>query len=366
MYRKRGEGLEQAPPEWIPWNTTPIYVSDIHDDVLPDVFDDWETMLRTAQLDAVLIAAPIGLHHIIALESFRAGTHVLCQKPLAVSVKAGRIMVEEAGERGLILGVGENVRYSPGTRMNRYLLDSGVLGDIEMWISAGAAGSLALGISPDAVFDGTPWRHRKVLAGGGYALDAAVHTFHGIRYLCGEIKRISASVHRIVPRRTMRDASGQVTETVESELEDTYFAHMEFESGAVGSVADSRAGHGEPSHMRTIYGTRGCLKGDEAVLDDGRKISGKELFEKQAPRELREHWFPAGLRDSFALEQLDFMRSVESGEPMEVDGGEGLRDLVCSFGILESAAADRPVLLSDVMSGKTEAYQREINEHYGL
>ena len=366
MYRHRGEGPDQAPPEWIPWNTDPIYVSDIHGDIIPDVFADWREMLRSARMDAVLIAAPIGLHHIIAMESFRAGKHVLCQKPLAVSVKAGRRMVEEAGERGLILGVGENLRYTAGTRTRKYLLDSGVVGDIEMMISAGAAGSLALGISPDAVFDGTPWRHQKLLAGGGYALDAGVHTFHGIRYLCGEIKRISAAAPRIVPNRTLRDSSGQVTVAVVSELEDTFFAHLEFESGAVGSIADSRAGHGEPSHMRAIYGTKGCLKGDEAILDGGRRISGKEFFDEKAPEELKEHWFPGGLSDAFALEQLDFLRSIESGEPMETDGEEGLRDLVCSFGVLESSAAERPVSLADILNGEVNAYQKEIDEHYGL
>ena len=366
MHRQRGEGPPQTHPEWIPWDTTPIYVSDLHPDTLPDVYADWREMLRSAPVDAVLIAAPIGLHHEIALECFRAGKHVLSQKPLAVSVRAGQRMVEEAQSRGLSLGVAENVRYSPGTRMQKHLLDSGLVGQVQMWVSAGMGGAMSLGLSPDAVFDGTPWRHRKALAGGGLALDAGVHTFHHIRYLCGEVREISAMAPCIEPHRTVRDDAGHVVETIDSELEDTYFAHLQFSSGAVGSVIDTRAGHGEPTGLSVIYATKGCVKGGEAVLDGGRRITAKDFFDDQAPTELKERWFPAGIQDAFALEQLDFLRSIESGERMETDGDEGLRDLACCFSVLESAALSRPVKVADVLSGTVDAYQREVNEHYGL
>jgi predicted dehydrogenase len=366
MYRKRGEGPPQVLPEWIPWDTSPMYVSDIHPDTLPGVYADWGEMLRSAPIDAVLIAAPIGLHHQIALQSFRLGKHVLSEKPLAVSVRAGQRMVDDAQKRGLILGVAENVRYGAGTRMQRYLLDAGVLGDIQMCVSAGMGGSLSLGLSPDAVFDGTPWRHQKVLAGGGLALDAGVHTFHSLRYLCGEVCEISAMAPCIEGRRVVRDASNQAVETIESELEDTYFAHLKFESGAVGAIISTRAGHGEPSGLNAIYGTKGCLKGGEAILDGGQRISAKGFFHQEAPADLKERWFPGGLRDTRALEQLDFLRAIESGKPMETDGQEGVRDLGCAFAVLESSAAKRSVEVADVLSGKVSAYQLEIDEHYGL
>jgi predicted dehydrogenase len=366
MYRQRGEGPAQSHPGWIPWDTSPIYVSDIQPATVPDVYADWRDMLRSAELDAVIIAAPIGLHHEIALDGLRAGKHVFCQKPLAISVRAGQRMVEEADSRGLSLGVAENVRYSSGPRMAQYLLNAGVLGRIQMWFSAGLGGALSLGLRPDAVFDGTPWRHSKALAGGGLALDAGVHTFHRMRYLCGEIQAISAMAPRIEPKRTVRDADGQVIDTIESELDDTYLAHFTFENGAIGSVTETRAGHGEPSGLSVIYGAKGCLKGGEAILDGGERIAVDDYFDENAPAELKERWFPCGIQDAFALEQLDFLRSIESGQPMETDGHEGVRDLGCAFAVLESSAAQHSVEVADVLSGKVDAYQREINEHYGL
>ena len=366
MHRRRGEGPPQSHPDWIPWDTSAIYATDIHPDTVPDVYADWQEMLRSTELDAVLIAAPIGLHHEIAVACLEAGKHVLCEKPLAVSVRAGQRMVEAAASRGLVLGVAENVRYRPDARMMKYLLEADVLGRVQVWASARLGAALSLGFKPDAVFDGTPWRHRKALAGGGLALDAGVHTFHNIRYLCGEVSRVSAIAPRVEPQRTVRDEADHVVETIQSELDDTWFAHLTFETGAVGSIAESRAGHGEPTGMSVIYGTKGCLKGDEAILDGGERIAVKDYFDAHAPADLKERWFPCGMLDAFALEQLEFLRSIEGGQPMETDGGQGVRDLGCAFAVLESSAAGRPVEVADVLSGKVDAYQREINAHYGL
>ncbi|MBI2942162.1 MAG: Gfo/Idh/MocA family oxidoreductase [Chloroflexi bacterium] len=363
MFRKRGEGPPQRPPQGLPWDESPVYVSDIHDDVLPAVYADWHEMIESAPLDAVLILAPIFLHHQIALASFRAGKHVFSEKPLAISVRAGQRMVEVARARGLSLGVGEAVRYGEATRGQKYAIDAGRIGAIQMWLSAG------MGASGDAIFDGTPWRHRKLQAGGGFAVDAGVHRFHQIRYLCGEIREISALAPRVEPRRFRRDAAGEVIEVLESELDDAYFAHLKFASGAVGALVEGRAGHGEATGLKdgpAIYGTKGCLKGGEVILDGGRRESVKGLFAEQAPADLKERWFPRGVTDRYALEQLDFLRSIESGKPMEADGEEGVRDLACSFAVLESAMLNRPVEIADVLSGRVDVYQREVNEYYGL
>ena len=104
----------------------------------------------------------------------------------------------------------------------------------------------------------------------------------------------------------------------------------------------------------------------QRILDGGQRIPVQEFFGERAPAELKERWFPCGLRDSRALEQLDFLRAVESGRPMETDGQEGVRDLGCAFAVLESSAANRPIEVADVLNGRVGAYQLEIDKHYGL
>jgi 1,5-anhydro-D-fructose reductase (1,5-anhydro-D-mannitol-forming) len=378
-FRKRGEGPPPRPSVIThavhdPLNVPHMYVSDLHPDTIPDVYTDWRDMLRSARIDAVLVLTPVFLHHQVTLDSLRAGKHVLFEKPMAISVRAGGRMVEEARARGLSLGIAEVVRYLEGVRAAKFAIDAGVIGDIQMWI-AGGMGSLDW--SPDRIISKTAWRHKKLEAGGGPALDGAVHRFHEIRYLCGEVDEISALAPRFEPVRVTKDDAGQITDTVKNEVEDAYFAQFRLRGGAVGILFGGPAGHGEPTSMGegpVIYGTKGCLKlirvfphvvDGTVILDGGHRSSAVERF-GDAPAELKERWFPRGIKDGFALEALDFLRSIETGTPMESSGDEGLRDLTCAFAILESATVNRPVRIADVTLGQVRAYQREIDEHYGL
>ena len=79
-----------------------------------------------------LISATLHVHHTAALKGISAGKHCLVQNPLAVSVAAGRAMVEAAQQRGLSLGVMENLRYAPSVRVARWLIEQGYLGSIQM------------------------------------------------------------------------------------------------------------------------------------------------------------------------------------------------------------------------------------------
>ena len=371
MFRKRGEGPTPRPSVITyavtdPLNAPHMYVSDLQDDVLPDLYADWREMLAKADVDAVLILATLHLHHQIALDALRAGKHVLTEKPMAITVRAGRAMVEEAAKRGLQLGVAEVVRYAESARLEHWIVESGQIGDLQMWISGGMG---APDWSPDVIVGKTPWRHRKLLGGGGPVVDGAVHLFDRIRYVGGEIEEISGLAPRFERTRVIRDDAGRVIESVENEVEDAYFVLMKFQSGAIGNVLGGVAGHGEPSGISPspiLYGTRGVLKGTEVVLDGGTRAGAADLFKSQASPAQVERWFPSGITEPFALELLDFLRSVETGKPMETDGMEGLRALACSYAVLESYAANRPVKVEDVLTGKADAYQREIDEHYGL
>ncbi len=371
MFRKRGEGPPPRPPVTTvmvndPLHAPHMYVSDLHDDVLPELYTDWRAMLRSADIDAALILTPVHLHHQVAIDCLKSGRHVLVEKPFAITVRAGRRMVEEADDRGLILGVAESIRYAESTRIDRWLVDSGLIGDIQIWISGGMG---APDWSPDVIVAKTPWRHRKLMAGGGPAVDGAVHTFDLIRYLCGEVSEISALAAQLEAVRFIRDEEGKVVERVDNEVEDVFFANLRFESGAVGTLFGGVAGHGEPTGLRdgsVVYGTKGCLKCGDVIRDGGERLDGRDLFRADADAVLKEQWFPRGIKDVFGLELLDFLRSIDREEPMDASGEEGLRDLACSMGVLESSALSRPVGVAEVLEGRVDAYQAEINDHYGL
>jgi hypothetical protein len=63
---------------------------------------------------------------------------------------------------------------------------------------------------------------------------------------------------------------------------------------------------------------------------------------------------------------LDFVHAIQSGQPMEASGDEGVLDLATAYAVLESAAINRPVTVDEVLAGTANVYQAEIDAHYGL
>ena len=219
--------------------------------------------------------------------------------------------------------------------------------------------------SPDRVVAETPWRHQKLLGGGGPSLDIGVHLLHEFRYLAGPIDTISGITRTFEPTRRVPSTGEQVT----CDVDDAFFATAAFASGAVGQITFTWAGHGSPTSLSdglVIYGSRGNLKGDALTLDDGSTQSGAELFEKEADTPTRQAFFAHGLTDSFALAFHDFLGAIARGRDPEMSGKEGLLDLAAAFAICESATLGRAVRVSDVLDGSVATYQADIDRHYGF
>ena len=370
MFRKRGEGPPPRPPvsdnPGDPLSAPHMYVDDVHPDTVPTVYDSLEELLASGQVDAIDTPASVFAHHGITRAAARAGKHVLVQKPFAVSVLAARQMVEAARAAGVVLGVNENVRYAAGSRQAAWAIAQGLIGDVQM------AASVSIGTrdwSPDRVVADTPWRHIVTQGGGGATLDMGVHMFHGLRYLCGEIDTMQALVRTFEPVRLLKDAAGQVRERVAADADDAYFALFDFARGGVGMASFTWAGHGSPTGLpegRAIYGSRGALKGGTLERDGQAPAPLTEVFQREAPDELKRRDFPLGLTDTFALCFYDFFTAIERGGRMEADGEEGLRDTATAFAMLEASRAGRPVRVEEVLSGAVAAAQRPIDEHFGL
>ena len=369
-FRKRGEGPPPRPPvsrdPADPLAAPHSYVSDFQPDLEARVYPTVEAMLAAGAVDAVDITATLPAHHTAGLACLEAGRHALIQKPLAVSVRAGRRLVEAAARQGLTLGVFENVRTAEPVRLARWLIERGELGRIQM------AASVSLGTaewSPDRVVADTPWRHQKLLAGGGAAIDMGVHLAHRLRYLVGEIERITALARVFEPERVRRDATGAALSRHPADADDAFFALPEFANGAVGTLAFSWAGHGAPTGLPdglTIYGDRGCLRGTTLIRDGGEAVAAQALFDAESDAATRGRFFPHGLTDAFAVLLDGWLRAIRAGGQPETSGLEGLRDLAVAFAILESSAAGGPVRVADVLEGRVRAYQEPIDAHYGL
>jgi glucose-fructose oxidoreductase len=367
-FRKRGEGAEPRPPASTnpddPLGVEHHYVSDIHDSEV-EIYDDLDEMLAEAPIDAVEVFTTHSTHHSIAIRALEAGMHVAVEKPMAITCLAARRMIEAAARADRRLMVLENHRFWPHSRAAAWAAESGLLGAIQMLVSMSIA---TREWSPDVVLGHTPWRHDR-LAGGGCATDFGPHLLDWARQVAGEIETVSAVTRCLEPIRRGYDDAGKVVEEVDADADDTFFAHLQFAGGAVGSFGFSAAGHGDPIALpggRAVYGSGGCLQQGEAILDDGTRAPVEDLYFDRADPEEVAAQFPLGLRDAFALETHQFVEAILTGEEPELSGEEGLRDLAAAFAIHESALAGREVRVDDVASGEVSQYQDELNERWGI
>jgi predicted dehydrogenase len=369
MYVQRGAGPPQREAvSRLPGDPLAVgdeYLSDFQPGDPVEVFTDFRQMIAAGPIDAVNDFSTHSLHHQVALTAFAGGKHLLTQKPLAISMEAGRRMSAAAGKAGLTFGVFESFRTAPSTRHLRAAFgEAGPLGPLQM-ILVGYAG---LWWAPNLIVAETPWRHSKLEA-GGISLDLGVHFFDQIRYLAGEIGQVTARTAVLEPRRVMLDEQGGVRQAIDCDADDTFFATAETESGMPANLFASWAGHGGPTLAgdgMAYYGAHGLASGDEAAFDDGRRVKLAELYAAATTPEQQARDFPFGLRDNFALSQLDWLRAIADGRQPETSGDEGLRDLAAAFAILESHHAGRRVAVADVLSGRTRAFQRPLDEHFGL
>jgi predicted dehydrogenase len=116
------------------------YLCDIDIDRAKRVVGEYSTVRLTTSIDEVLadpavsavaIATPAGTHFELAMKAIEAGRHVLVEKPLAPSYEEGRLLVEAAEARGLVLMLDHTYVYTPPVQHIRSMLRSGELGDLQ-------------------------------------------------------------------------------------------------------------------------------------------------------------------------------------------------------------------------------------------
>jgi predicted dehydrogenase len=282
-----------------------------------------------------------------------------------VSVKSGRKLVDLARQRGLTLGVFENVRQAASVRAAHWVVQKGIIGDMQMAVVGGVGGLW----SPDKIVAETPWRHRKLEAGGGGAIDIGVHVMHWVRYICGEIYSVQAAVRTFEPMRFHRDEAGNITDRVECNVDDTYFATVNFWNGALAQLLWSWGAHGEPLEIPgtpAFYGSKGSIRGENVVLDNGTRTTTTALFDERADDATKAAFYPHGFTDPYTIQQYDWLHAIEQGKQPETDGEVGLYDLAAAFAMIESSHLGRTVTLEEVLSGAVAHYQHEIDEYYDI
>lgn len=214
---------------------------------VPQVLSDWRAMLATARPDIVVIATPPALHFPIMTEAFAAGSHVVCEKPLALTVDEAHRMIAAAHAAKRVAIVGFNWRFAPAMQRMKAMVDAGFLGRVfhvncrwfnAAWVERGAAPS---------------WRMDRAVAGYGALGDLGVHLIDLVRWLFGDVVRVLASSGVGYPSRTVPGGARA------ADAEDFSHVVAELRSGATMALTVSRVARGLNEHSIEAYGESGAL-----------------------------------------------------------------------------------------------------------
>ena len=339
----------------------------------PRVYDNVEEMLKTEDLNGADICTPHSHHHISAIPCLESGVDIMTEKPFGVTVKASKRMIEVAKENGRIAAAAENCRRSPGQRAVRWALNEGnIIGTPRMFFAQSASWR------DSSEVGNWHWRLDKELSGGGMVMDSGAHMMDTIRYFFGDVERVYAEVRQIDEQFANHAERGKVR----SCHEDTWVAIINFKSGVIGTWSWTTAAPVHGFLNVAFYGSEGVIRdyGDvfhpfafqergEVEKLDGTKYTINELrdmYLETLSDEEKERLFPFGIEDGFALEVYDFINAIKNRCPPEVDGWTGLQAKSIAIAIYESAWSGEAVSIADVLDGKVNGYQKEIDEHWGL
>lgn len=162
-------------------------------------------VLKNKDIDAVVIATPNDKHARQAIAAARAGKHVLCEKPLALTVREGRAVQAAAKKSGMRCFVNYHLRMHPEAQKAKRLIAQGKLGDIvyiEMLWAIGTVGQKKLPPLPLHM----RWRE-SVKAGGGTTATRGVHLIDLLRYITGREAKVVGGYHDGSKTRVDRTAT---------------------------------------------------------------------------------------------------------------------------------------------------------------
>ncbi len=291
------------------------------------------TELLTLDLDAVAITTPGKYHYEAAMDAFKAGCHVICEKPMAMNAQEAYEMQRAGKERGLAGAMAFTWRYPARFQRMRALIAEGNIGRVQE-VHAHC-------MSPMGKISVDGWMSR-LEEGGGLLYQLASHEIDRVRALIGrEAERVCGREKRVVTKaavdpktryflemmRWRPDKPIDEYEMVEATADTGYDIIADFEEETA-AVFRSGKGRGENGRVIEAYGDEGTLILREHELV--RSPYGERKFERiEVPEAFRESTahlpYLHRLWAELIAEFIDLMEGKESGVPTLWDGYKGMQ-----------------------------------------
>ncbi|MBQ8407398.1 MAG: Gfo/Idh/MocA family oxidoreductase [Clostridia bacterium] len=286
---------------------------------LDKYYTDYKEMLKDGGFDCVIICTPDACHAEQAIASLEAGYHVLCEKPLSMTMEECQQIVDAAKKSDKKFMVGQVCRYAPGFALAKELVDAGEIGELS-FVESEYAHDYSL--IPGAAWRRDPDYLRHGIVGGG------CHAMDLLRWIAGNPVEVTAySNRKVLP---------------EWPVDDCYIAIMKYPNDVIGKVMCS-IGCKRPYTMRTqLFGTKGTILCDNTSKE-------LTLFKAQVdPQTKRVKYVPQQIPVSIdshnmASEIKDMCAAILGDLTVATDAVEGANTVAVCLAAVKSSAEGRPV-----------------------
>lgn len=283
-------------------------------------FTDISTMLKETGAAAAIIGTPSGMHPDHAAQCAAAGLHVVCEKPMAITLDAADRMIKACDDAGVKLFIIKQNRLNKTVQLLKKAMDKGRFGRIYF------AQVNVFWTRPQEYYDQAKWRGTWELDGGAF-MNQASHYVDMIHWLVGEVESVQATTATLARR---------------IETEDTGAAVIRFRNGAVGSINVTMLTH--PKNLEgsiTILGETGTVKLGGPALNKVEAWEFERYDDDDKEVEQAGYALPVGPGAVYGFGHSGYLANVidvlEGREDSLTDGRGGRKSLELILAIYKSA-----------------------------
>lgn len=288
-----------------------------------------EELLKDDTIDAVSDCSSNETHHLITTQALMNGKHVLCEKPIAVSIAEAEKMIEAEKESGKILMLDHNQRLTQAHQKAKEIIQSGELGRVLTFkTNLGHKGPEYWGFNKT----NSTWFFKKKRSFIGVAGDLGIHKIDLLRFLFDdEFVEVSAFQGML----DKKDENGQPIEVC-----DNMVGLLKTAKGAFGTASFSWTYYGEEDNSSIVYLEKGIMKVyvDPTVQIEVSNIQGETVKYELEPIQTNDNQTKSRAIDSF-------IDSIVHNKKSIITGQDGLQSLKVILAMVESAETGKHVKL---------------------
>ena len=284
-------------------------------------------LLADSTIDAVSVCVANHAHAELAIEALRAGKHVLCEKPMAVTLAECESMLEEAEKAGKRLLIGQNQRLAKAHVKAKELVAAGEIGRVVTFRTTfGHGGPETWSITPGK----NTWFFDKTRAAMGAMADLGIHKTDMLRYILGQ------DIVRTTARLLTLDKRGADDQLIG--VDDNAICIYETSGGAFGTMTASWTYYGAEDNSTILYGTKGIMRIYDDPVHTITVIPGEGEVKHYDLEKIQTN------DDQTASGVIDeFVEAVIQNRPSILDAGDVIRSMKAVFASILSSEKGRPV-----------------------